>query len=75
VIARTETRPFSRIGPKKIEKLFLALDKFLEPIRERRAKYDDKNKLREILAAGTSIALTEADKTMSQVKDAMGINL
>jgi tryptophanyl-tRNA synthetase len=57
------------------QKLFLALDKFLEPIRERRAKYDDKNKLREILAAGTSIALTEADKTMSQVKDAMGINL
>ena len=57
------------------QKLFLALDKFLEPIRERRAKYDDKNKLREILAAGTSIALTEADKTMSQVKDAMGITL
>jgi tryptophanyl-tRNA synthetase len=55
------------------QKLFLALDKFLGPIRERRAKYEDKSKLNEILHSGTKKALAEAEMTMDQVKRAIGV--
>jgi tryptophanyl-tRNA synthetase len=54
-------------------KLYESVEKFLNPIRERRSKYEDSKKLLEILSAGTNKALTIAKQTMNEVKDAIGI--
>ncbi|MFQ5492985.1 MAG: tryptophan--tRNA ligase [Candidatus Dojkabacteria bacterium] len=53
------------------EKLFKALDEFLKPLRERRAKYDDEKVLTEILSEGTKRGYKKAEEVMDRVKDAM----
>jgi len=56
------------------EKLFFALDKFLEPIRERRRYYEEKpNLVKEILSEGTRKTEIEAQKVMDKVKEVIGI--
>lgn len=54
------------------EKLAVAINMFLEPIRERRTKLNN-DYLREVLEEGTKKALEEAQKTMDEVKTAMKI--
>ena len=57
------------------EKLALALNAFLDPIRERRAHYEARPKLvREALAAGTSHAKKVAEGTMADVRAALRLN-
>ncbi|OIP98181.1 tryptophan--tRNA ligase [candidate division WWE3 bacterium CG09_land_8_20_14_0_10_39_24] len=57
------------------EKLFFALNDFLEPIREKRRYYEERpNLVKEIINEGTKKARKEAEITMSRVKEAMGIN-
>lgn len=53
------------------EKLYLALNNFLEPFRERRSKYDDDKVLLEILSEGTKRASVIADEVLERVKSAM----
>lgn len=53
------------------QKLIVALNNFLEPTQELRAKYNDEKLLMEILTAGTKKAQKEAANTMDQVRDAM----
>jgi tryptophanyl-tRNA synthetase len=56
------------------KKLTKAINDFLEPMRERRAKYEAQPSLVEdILIAGTDRARAEAHKTMALVHDAMGL--
>jgi tryptophanyl-tRNA synthetase len=56
------------------QKLARALNAFLDPIRERRAHYEDRiGEVKEALAQGTRHAKTVAEETMAMVKDAMGI--
>ena len=55
-------------------KLSQALNAFLEPIRERRAGFEkDSDLVSDILAQGTLQARLEAQKTMAQVREAMGL--
>ena len=57
------------------QKLALALNAFLDPIRERRAHYEARPKLvREALAVGTSHAKKVAEGTMADVRDALRLN-
>lgn len=52
------------------EKLFIALDAFLEPMRERRVQYEKNPSLvYEILAQGIKITRAEAQKTLAEVKE------
>lgn len=56
------------------EKLFKALDGFLEPIRTRRAEYESKPEtVREILIEGTRKGRALAQRTIEEVRDAMKI--
>lgn len=55
------------------DKLFEAIEEFLNPIRERRAKFSDEKLLMEILRAGTQRAKNVASETMAEVKNSMGI--
>lgn len=56
------------------QKLAMALNEFLKPIRERRARYSADPKLvEEILAAGTRRMQQEAKLTMELVREAMGL--
>ncbi len=56
------------------QKLFVALDRFLTPIRERRATYQAQpEKVREILMDGTRKARALAQATMDEVRRAMKI--
>ena len=55
------------------EKLAIAINTFLDPIRERRAEFDDEKKLTEILTEGTKKARSVAEETIGEVKDAMGV--
>ncbi len=56
------------------QKLFAALEKFLEPIRERRAVYEAKpERVREIVVEGTRRARAVAQQTMDEVHTAMKI--
>lgn len=55
------------------EKLAAALNNFLKPIRARRAEFEQKPEIIEkILAEGTKKARLEAQKTLEEVKQAMG---
>ena len=55
-------------------KLALALNRFLAPIRERRAKYEGKTELlNKIIEEGSVKARIEAQKTLDEVLKAMGI--
>ena len=56
------------------EKLAAALNNFLEPIRERRAKFEKQEGLvDEILKTGTEKTRKEAQETLRLVKEAMGL--
>ncbi len=57
------------------EKLYAAIEKFLDPIRERRSKFEAKeNDVEEILMEGTKVAIAEGTKTMDLVREAMNID-
>ncbi len=57
------------------EKLARALNVFLDPFRERRARYAAQpQQLQEVLAAGIRHMQAEAKETMRLVRDAMGLN-
>ncbi len=61
-----------KVGDVEVKKkLAVVINEFLEPIRERRAKYEDKNLLVEILRDGTKKAKNVAEETMREVKDSM----
>lgn len=64
-----------KVGDVEVKKkLTLALNTFLEPIRERRAHYESQPGLvEEVLVAGTERARAEARKTMDAVREAMGM--
>lgn len=56
------------------EKLALAINRFLKPIRERRAMYEGKTELLDkIIAEGSQKARAEAQKTLAEVLEKMGI--
>lgn len=55
------------------EKLAIAINNFLDPIRERRAQFPPE-KVEELLHAGTEKAKREAEITMQQVREAMKID-
>lgn len=56
------------------QKLAVALNKFLDPIRARRAEYEGKTDLlNQIIEEGSQKAQTEAAKTLNEVLIAMGI--
>src|SRR5271154_2988598 len=57
------------------EKLFKALNAFLEPIRERRAEFASKpERVREIIVEGTRKGRAVAQETMAEVRSAMKIS-
>src|SRR3984893_13968389 len=57
------------------QKLFTALDAFLQPIRERRAEFAAKpGQVREIIMEGTRKGRTVAQSTMEEVRAAMKLN-
>lgn len=54
------------------EKLFKAIDTFLEPIRDRRRYYEaHQDEVMDILAEGTRVTRLEAQKTLDRVREAM----
>jgi tryptophanyl-tRNA synthetase len=53
------------------QKLIVAINRLLDPIRESRLKYMDEKLLMEILTAGTKHAYEIASNTMDEVRDAM----
>ena len=56
------------------KKLAKAINAFLEPMRERRARYEAQPGLVEdVLVAGTEKARSEAQNTMALVREAMGL--
>ncbi len=56
------------------EKLALAINHFLEPLRERRAAYAaDPKRVEQVLLDGIRRMRVEAEETMRQVRDAMGL--
>jgi len=64
-----------RVGDVEVKKkLARALDAFLEPMRERRARYQSQPGLvKKIVADGTARMRAEARETMGLVRDAMGL--
>ncbi|MEI8067605.1 MAG: tryptophan--tRNA ligase [Candidatus Shapirobacteria bacterium] len=57
------------------EKLSLAINKFLDPIRAKRAEFEGKNDLiDQIILEGSKKAAAEAQKTLDEVLKVMGIN-
>ena len=58
------------------QKLAIALNKFLDPIRARRAQYENQPQLIEdIIKTGSQTARAEAQATLDQVLSAMGIRI
>jgi tryptophanyl-tRNA synthetase len=56
------------------QKLIAALERFLAPIRERRARFaGQKGLVEEIIATGTARAKAECHQTLEQARDAMGL--
>lgn len=56
------------------ERLTEAINQFLDPIRERRSRYEGKRELiDEIMVSGTQRMKSEAEKTMALVREAMGM--
>lgn len=56
-------------------KLALAINKFLDPIRQKRAEYEGKTDLiDQIIDSGSKTARLEAQKTLAEVLQAMGLN-
>ncbi len=57
------------------QKLLAALNRFLDPIRERRAEYERQpGLLEDVLAEGSRRARIEARETLSLAREAMGLN-
>jgi tryptophanyl-tRNA synthetase len=57
------------------QKLVAALNRFLEPIRERRAEYERQpDVLEDILGEGSRRARAEARETLGLAREAMGLN-
>ena len=65
-----------RVGDVEVKrKLATAINAFLDPIRERRAYYEQQPHIVEdILAAGSARAQQEAQQTLDMIKQAMGLN-
>ena len=65
-----------RVGDVEVkQKLVAALNRFLDPIRERRAELERRpGYLEEVLADGSRTARLEARETLRLVRDAMGLN-
>jgi len=65
-----------KVGDVEVKaKLHAALNQFLDPIRGRRAHYEAHPKLvREALAEGTARAKRVAERTMTEVRDAMRVD-
>lgn len=58
------------------EKLYLAVEEFLKPIRERRAKYEnDENLIKDIINEGTKKTREIASETLERVKAQMKLSL
>ena len=64
------------VGDKEVkEKLFVALNNFLIPIREKRKYYEDRPDLaKQILLEGTARARKVVQGTVAQVRDKLGVN-
>ena len=64
-----------RVGDVEVKrKLFAAIDRFLEPIRERRAEFAaEPDLIDDILRAGNQVMRAVAVETMGRVREAMGI--
>lgn len=64
-----------KVGDVEVKnKLARALNNFLDPIRERRARYaEDPDRVEQILVAGTERMRSEADETMTLVRQGMGL--
>lgn len=64
-----------KVGDVEVKrKLTAAINNFLEPIRERRAKYESNPRIvEEILTEGSTIARKEAEETLNRMKEAMGL--
>ena len=76
VIALFEARyRKGKVGDVEVkQKLIAALNRFLEPIRERRARFAaEKGLVEEILSQGTARAREECLQTLSEARDAMGL--
>lgn len=65
-----------RVGDIEVkQRLITALERFLEPIRERRAEYERRPKVvDEILHAGSARARAEAQRTLHEVREAMHLD-
>jgi tryptophanyl-tRNA synthetase len=65
-----------RVGDVEVkQRLVAALERFLEPIRERRARYErEPNVVDEIIREGTKRARAEAQRTMGEVREAMRLD-
>ncbi|GAB4515945.1 MAG: tryptophan--tRNA ligase [Anaerolineae bacterium] len=55
------------------EKLAAAINAFLEPIRERRAQYDETGMIEEIIVQGTEKVREDTRNTLFEMKKAMGL--
>lgn len=61
-----------QVGDVEVKKFLVSvINRFLEPIRERRVEYNDEAKLLEILKKGTERAREEARKALQEVKAAL----
>jgi tryptophanyl-tRNA synthetase len=71
-----ERYKLGKVGDVEVkEKLAVAINTVLEPIREKRSVYEkDKDLVIDILKQGTKVAIKEGEATMQMVKEAMGIN-
>ncbi len=56
------------------QKLAAAINALLDPMRERRARYDESGRVEEILYDGTQIARAETQATLVAVQQAMGFS-
>jgi tryptophanyl-tRNA synthetase len=65
-----------KVGDVEVKKkLTLAINNFLDPIRERRAQLERNPRIvEEVLIAGSARARAESDETLRMVKEAMGLN-
>jgi tryptophanyl-tRNA synthetase len=55
------------------QKLAIAINNLLDPMRERRAAYEESGKLEDLLVRGTEIAREETKQTLYAMKKAMGL--
>ena len=56
------------------EKLTVAINNLLEPMHERRARYEEPGLIEEIIYNGTQVAREETQKTLYAMKKAMGLS-